>query len=171
MNWASSRAVFQKRVRCGCRSTACRMRRTLRGLMASTRPSCTAWRARSALDQWVMCRPRATGSRQANWMIWARWRGGNALGAARTVGVGQGPGGAVSLVTAAVAPDGGRIALPTGGNVVDRFASGDGQDDPRALDLEEGQPGLLCDALEVGAVTRSERNGARFPTAHGAAFR
>jgi hypothetical protein len=30
---------------------------------------------------------------------------------------------------------------------VDRFASGDGQDDPGALDLEEGERGLTCDAL------------------------
>jgi hypothetical protein len=31
--------------------------------------------------------------------------------------------------------------------VVDRFASGDGQNDPCALDLEEGQRRLACDAL------------------------
>jgi hypothetical protein len=61
--------------------------------------------------------------------------------------VGQQPSKAVLLVTAAVAPDGGGIARPAGGNVVDRFASGDGQDDPCALDLEEGQRGLACDAL------------------------
>ena len=75
MNSAFSRAVFQKRVRWGCRSTACKMRRILRGLTASMMPSATAWRAKSALDQCVMCRPRATGSRQASWMIWARCRG------------------------------------------------------------------------------------------------
>jgi hypothetical protein len=30
---------------------------------------------------------------------------------------------------------------------VDRFAGGNGQDDPGALDLEEGKRGLACDAL------------------------
>jgi hypothetical protein len=80
-------------------------------------------------------------------MIWARWRGGNPLGAARAVGVGQEPGAAVLLVTAAVAPDGGGVALPAAGDALDRFARGDGQDDPGALDLEEGERGLACDAL------------------------
>ena len=32
-----------------------------------------------------MCRPRATGSRQAKATTCARWRGGNPLGASRTV--------------------------------------------------------------------------------------
>src|SRR3954470_18120519 len=136
MSPALSRAVFQKRVRCGCRSTARRMRRTLRGLMASTMASSTALRARAALDQCGVCSPGATGSRQASWMIWARWRGGNPLGAPRAVGVGQQPSEAVLLVAAAEAPDGGGIALPAGGDAVDRFASGDCQDDTGALDLE-----------------------------------
>src|SRR5438876_10428365 len=138
MNCAFSRAVFQKRVRWGCRSTACRMRRTQRGLMASMMPSCTAWRAKSALDQWVMCNPRATGSKQASWMIWARWRGGNPFGAARAFGVGQQPREAVLLVAATVAPDGGGTPPPAGGDAVDRLASGHGQDDAGALNLEEG---------------------------------
>jgi hypothetical protein len=30
---------------------------------------------------------------------------------------------------------------------VDRFASGDSQDDTGALDLEEGERGLACDTL------------------------
>src|SRR5436305_1098115 len=147
MNWAFSRAVFQKRVRWGCRSTACKMRRILRGLMASTMPSSTAWRAKSALDQCVMCNPRATGSRQASWMIWVRWRGGNPLGASRAVGVSQQPGETVLLVAAAAAPDGGWIALPSGGDAVDRFASSDGQNDTGTLDLKERERGLTCDAL------------------------
>src|SRR5437588_3059866 len=129
MNWAFNRAVFQKRVRWGCRWTAGKMRRILRGLMASMMPSATAWRAKSALDQCVMCSPRATGSRQASWMIWARCRGGKPLGAARAVGVGQQAGEAVLLVAAAVAPDGGGVARPAGGDGVDGFAGGDGQDD------------------------------------------
>ena len=123
------------------------MRRTLRGLMVSTMPSSTAWRAKSALDQCVMCSPRATGSRQASWMIWARWRGGNPPGTPRAVGVGQQPSEAVLLVVAAEAPDSGGIALPARGDAVDRFASGNGQDDTGTLDLEEGECGLACDSL------------------------
>jgi hypothetical protein len=30
---------------------------------------------------------------------------------------------------------------------MDRFAGGDGQDNPGALDLKEGERGLACDAL------------------------
>jgi len=80
-------------------------------------------------------------------MIWARWRGGNPLGPSRAVGLGQQAGEAVLLVAAAVAPDGGGVALPAGGDAMDRFAGGDGQDNPGALDLKEGERGLACDAL------------------------
>src|SRR5262245_9680408 len=144
MNCAFSRAVFQKRVRWGCRSTACRMRRTLRGLMASMMPSCTAWRARSVLDQCVMCSPRASGSKQASWMICVRCRGGNPLGAPRALGVSQEAVEAVLLIAAAVAPDGGGIALPARSDAVDRFASRDGQDNAGTLDLEEGERRRAC---------------------------
>src|SRR5437660_137019 len=129
MNWAFSRAVFQKRVRCGCRATSCKIERTLRGLMASRIPSATAWRAKSPLDQWVMCKPLAIGSRQASWMICARCRGGNPFGAPRAVSVRQQPRKAVLLVAAAEAPDGGGVALPVAGDSVDRFARGNGQND------------------------------------------
>jgi len=70
-------------------------------------------------------------------MIWARWRGGNPPGTPRAVGVGQQPSEAVLLVVAAEAPDSGGIALPARGDAVDRFASGNGQDDTGTLDLEE----------------------------------
>ena len=80
-------------------------------------------------------------------MIWARWRGGNPLGASRAVGVGQQRGEAVLLVAATKAPDGGGIALPAGGDAVDRFAGTKGQDDTGTLDLEEGERGLAGDAL------------------------
>ena len=40
----------------------------------------------SSLVQWVICRPSATGSRQASSTIWARWRGGNRDRAARPRG-------------------------------------------------------------------------------------
>jgi hypothetical protein len=100
-------------------------------------------------------------------MIWARCRGGNPLGASRAVGVGQQPGEPFLLVTAAETPDGGRVALPPGGDVVERFASSHGQNNAGPLDLEEGQGGLACDALQAGEVTRGKRNRARFATAHG----
>lgn len=80
-------------------------------------------------------------------MIWVRCRGGNPLGASRAVGVGQQPRETVLLVAAAETPDGGGIALPTGGDAVDGFASGHGQDDPGALDLEEGERRLAGNAL------------------------
>src|SRR5437764_4807435 len=109
------------------------MSRTLRGLMVSMMPSATAWRAKSALAQWVMCSPRAIGSRQASWMIWALWRGGNPLGMSRAGGRGQQAGEAGLLVKAADAPDGGGVALQAAGDALDRFAAGDRQDDTGAL--------------------------------------
>jgi hypothetical protein len=54
---------------------------------------------------------------------------------------------------------------------VDRFAGGNGQDDAGALDLEEGERGLACEALEVDEVTRGEGNRARFATTQEAASR
>ena len=80
-------------------------------------------------------------------MIWARCRGGNPLRTARAVGVGQQPSEAVLLVAAAETPDRGGIALPAGGDAVDRFAGSKGQDDTGTLDLEEGERGLAGDAL------------------------
>jgi hypothetical protein len=61
--------------------------------------------------------------------------------------VGQQPGQAVLLVAVADTPDGGGVALPAGGDGLDRFAGSDGQDDPGPLDLEKGKRGLACDAL------------------------
>jgi hypothetical protein len=55
----------------------CRIRRIVAALTAGTIFSVIACHARSWLDQWVMCSPFATGSRQASWTICARCRGGN----------------------------------------------------------------------------------------------
>lgn len=100
-------------------------------------------------------------------MTWARWRGGNPLGPPRAVGVGQQSSEAALLVAATAAPDGGAVALPAGGDTVNRFARGDGQDDASALDLEERARGLASDALEAEEVAGGEGKGARFATAHG----
>jgi hypothetical protein len=80
------RAVFQYRVRWGCKSTSCNSCRTVRGLMAGTMPVVTACRASSPLVQWVRCKPCAIGSKQASWTSWARCRGGKALGDGRCGG-------------------------------------------------------------------------------------
>src|SRR5215208_5127491 len=113
------------------------MRQTLRELIASMMPSATAWPARSSLDQWVMCNPRAIGSRQASWMIWAFWRGGNP---------GRSPGSLLPAVgqqalqpglrvTLAGSPDGGRVAFQTFSDALEALASGKGQDDASPADL------------------------------------
>src|SRR5215831_11321834 len=115
------------------------MRRIVRGEMLGTMPSAMAWRARSSLDQWVMCKPLATGSRQASWTIWARWRGGNPPGAAGAGRRGQQPGQAALLVAAAGPPDGGLIALHLEGDGAGGHASGAGQDDAGPPDLIPGR--------------------------------
>jgi len=60
--------------------------------------------------------------------------------------VGQQPGQASLLVAAADAPDGGRVAFQAGGHRLDRFATGSGQDDAGALDLEVGERGPTDEA-------------------------
>src|SRR5262245_47784054 len=99
------------------------------GLMASTVPSATAWRARSALDQCVMCSPPATGSRQASSTIWARCGGGSLLRPPLVGVVRQEFLGPALPVTPADAPDGGAVALRPGGDNADALPGGDGQDD------------------------------------------
>src|SRR5919204_1468707 len=169
-NSAVGRAVFQKRVRWGCNSTSCKMRRTLRGLMASIIPSATACRAKSALDQCVMCRPLATGSRQANWIIRARWRGGNPRGTTGAVRGGQEPGEAGLFVAAAQAPDRGPIALQPRGQGRNRLTVGHGQEEARSLHLEEGQRGAPRDLLKESAIMGGQGYGTRFSTTHRAAL-
>ena len=120
--------------------------------MASTMPSAFAWRARSALVQWVMCRPSAIGSRQANSTIWARWRGGNLLETPEAGLVRQEAVQSVLLVTAADTPDRGPVAFQPGGHCLDRLASGDGEDDAGVLDLEPGQAAAVGHGLQDGEV-------------------
>src|SRR5262245_61742741 len=107
--------------------------------MAGTIPSSTAWRARSWLVQWVMCRPLAIGSKQASRTIWARWRGGKPGRSPGPLGRSQEVGQARGLVAAADPPDGRRIARGAEGERSDRLARGDGQEDLGALDLIPGQ--------------------------------
>src|SRR5437764_1124004 len=104
-------------------------------------------------------------------MIWARWRGGNPLGASRAIRPRQEGRESGLLVTAAEAPHGGGVALPARGDLLHRLTAGDRQDDSGALDLEVGKGDLACDTLQAGKITAGQRNGARFATAHGAASR
>src|SRR5262245_8585336 len=97
--------------------------------MAATMPSATAWRASSALDQWVTCSPSAIGSRQASATIRARCRGGNPQWAPGLGLVQQEALPAALLVAAADAPDGGGVATQAGGNRADRLAAGHRQGD------------------------------------------
>src|SRR3954452_13796774 len=106
--------------------------------MSETMPSWAAWRASSSLDQWVMCRPLATGSKQARATIWARCRGGNPLGASRTARGSQQAGQAMLLVAAAGSPDGGLVALDLEGNRTVPHTSGIGQHDASPTDLGPG---------------------------------
>src|SRR5215468_10723000 len=135
--------------------------------MAATMPPATAWRASSALDQWVMCSPSAIGSRQANSTIRARCRGGNLQ---RVPGLGlvqQEALPAALLVAAADAPDGGGVAPQPGGDGVDRLAAGDRQGDAGVLHLVEGQMAGACNRLEDRDVRGGDTQGARLPAAHG----
>src|SRR4051812_25756747 len=112
--------------------------------MSSTMPSAIAWRARSALVQWVMCNPSAMGSRQANATIRARCRGGgNPLGAAAAGEVAEQAAQATLLVAATEPPDGGGVALVECGRIQGPLAAGDGQCDASALDGGEGKGAAL----------------------------
>src|SRR5204863_8860233 len=106
------------------------MRWTVRGLMASTMPSATAWRARSVLVQCVIWSPSATGSKQASSTIGARWRGGNLLRMSDPRVIPQKVVQATLLVTATDPPDGGPVTLHPGSDRLNRFARGDRQHVP-----------------------------------------
>src|SRR5262245_57151133 len=134
--------------------------------MASTMPSATAWRARSALVQWVICSPSATGSKQANSTIWARWRGGNLLRAAQAGIIEQEFRQAALFVAAAHPPDRGRVAFQSAGDGLDRFTSGNGQDDACVLDLEPGQTSATGNRFKDGDIGGSERQRARLASTH-----
>ena len=124
-------------------------------------PSVTAWRARSALVQWVMCSPSAIGSRQASSTIWARCRGGNLLGTPDARVVQQEVFQPALLVTATDPPDGGPVALHPRGDRLDRFPGGDGQHDPGMLDLEPGQAATVGHALQDRGIRVGNGQGAR----------
>src|SRR5579864_4749281 len=128
------------------------MRRTRAGLMASTIPSAIAWRARSALDQCVMCSPSATGSRQASSTIWARCRGGNLLRPPQAGVVQQELLQPTLLVAPAEAPDGGPITLQPGGDLADALAGGHGEDDAGMLHLEPCQAATAGNGVQDGGV-------------------
>jgi hypothetical protein len=134
--------------------------------MVSTMPSLTAWRARSALVQWVMCSPSAIGSRQASSTIWARWRGGNLLGTPDAGVVQQEVFQPALLVAATDPPDGGPVTLQARGDNLDRFAGGDGQHDPGMLDLKPGQAATPGYALQDGGIGSSDGQGARSASTH-----
>src|SRR5205823_13544761 len=100
----------------------------VRGLIDSTIPSAMACRAKSLLDQWVMCSPSATGSRQAKATIWACWRGGNPGRAARPLGPFEEPAYARVAVAPAGAPHRAHVALQAGGDGRGPLPRGDRQD-------------------------------------------
>ena len=142
------------------------MRRTVRALIAATMPSATAWRARSSLDQWVMCSPLATGSRQASWTIRARCRGGNPFGPARTVWCRHQPVHAPPFVQAAGPPDRGAIAFHPIGDCIDPLAAGDRQHGAGTADLKPWQRLATGDLSQGGGILRPERQIARSSTTH-----
>src|ERR1700682_2372657 len=142
------------------------MRRTMAGLTASTIPPATAWRARSALVQCVICSPSARGSRQASSTIWARWRGGNLLRAPHAGVVQQELLQPALLVAPADAPDGGAIALLPGCDIVDTPSGGDGQDDAGMLHLEPPQAATAGNGLQNRGVRRRDGQRARPSATH-----
>src|SRR5579871_3101955 len=115
--------------------------------MVVTMPAATAWRARSLLVQWVMCKPSATGSRQASLMIWARWRGGNLLRAAHAGFVPPERLGAALLVAPADPPDDGPVTRQAVGYCLDRLTAGNGQDDARLFGRKGGPVSVACHGL------------------------
>src|SRR5207244_2396016 len=107
-----------------------------------------AWRARSALPQWVRCSPRASGSRQASATTCARCRGGNLLGPAGPGEVRQEGLQPAALVAAADPPDRGRVTPQAAGHRAGRLTAGDRQDDAGVLDLAPGQAATASDPLQ-----------------------
>src|SRR5262245_3934409 len=135
--------------------------------MASTMPSVTAWRARSALLQWVMCRPWAIGSRQASSTIWARWRGGNLLRTSQAGFVQQEFRQAALLVAAADPPDGGAVTLQARGHRLDRLPRRHGEHNAGVLNLVEGQVAAACHGLQDRSIRGGDGQGARRSATHG----
>src|SRR5262249_51471694 len=128
-------------------------------------------RARSRLDQWVMCRPLATGSRQASSTIRARWRGGNPGRSARSLWLFEEAREPRVLVEVAGAADRADVTLQPGGAGGGPLPRGDRQDRAGAPDLVPRRGLALRDGLKDGAVMRSDRQGTRSSTTHGAISR
>src|SRR5437016_5061796 len=139
--------------------------------MCFTMPSAMAWWARYWLVQCVMCSPSAIGSRQASATIWARWRGGNLLGTPAAGVIRQEPGQAALRVAAADAPDRGPVAFQAGGDGLDRFARGDGQDDTGMLDLVPGEVSAPSHGLQDREIGIGDGHSTRFPATHGSPSR
>src|SRR5687768_12389188 len=116
-----------------------------------------------------MCSPSATGSRQANSTIWARCRGGNLLGTAEAGVVHQEFLQPALLVAATDPPDRGRVTFQAGGDRLDRFAGGNGQDDASVLDLIPTEPAMAGHRLQDGEISCRHGQGARFASTHGTA--
>ena len=134
--------------------------------MASTIPSATARRARSALVQCVMCSPSATGSRQASSTIWARCRGGNLLRAPQAGVVQQELLQPTPLVAAADAPDGGPVALQPGCDIVDTLSASDGQDNAGMLHLEPRQATTTGNGFQDRPIRRRDGQRGRSSATH-----
>jgi hypothetical protein len=73
---------------------------------------------------------------------------------------------AALLVAAAGAPDGGPVALQSGGDRADPLAGGHGQDDAGTLHLEPGQAAAAGDGLKDGGIRGRDGQRARCSTAH-----
>src|SRR5512135_1389026 len=135
--------------------------------MAGTIPSATAWRAKSGLVQWVMCRPLAIGSRQASRTISARCRGGNPGRPPGSVWWCQEAGQSRVLVEATNPPNRRAVALSAEGQLMDRFPGGDAQDDLCPLDLIPGEGLTAGDLLQDRGIVGSNLQNQRFSTTHG----
>jgi hypothetical protein len=116
-----------------------------------------------------MCSPSATGSRQASATIWARWRGGNGGGPTRppVPPIVEQTGQAVLTVAPAGPPDRGLVALHLVGDGPGPCARREGQDEPRALDLEEGQDLAMSDLAEDRFISGPDGEWVWFSTTHG----
>src|SRR4051812_40916949 len=115
-----------------------------------------------------MCRPFATGSKQASSTIRALWRGGNPGGPPGALRRSQEAGQPRALVAAADPPDRRGIVLGLGGQGLNRFPGGNAQDDPRPLDLEPGERPTTGDVLQDRGIMGNDLQGTRFSTTHGA---
>jgi hypothetical protein len=74
---------------------------------------------------------------------------------------------AVLTMAPAGPPDRGLVALHLGGDVPSPRARREGQNDPRALDLEEGQDLAVSDLAEDRFISGPESERVRFSTTHG----